>query len=208
MVNGIGWDTLCPIESNDLEKQDLLGRRRYTTSYREYDERRNMRNKVNYNINRNLDLLTETIQQQDRSEGSSNNKNSPRTERIMLVEDEADTIFLFKMILESDFGLRVDSFNEPFAALYNFRPGLYDLVMIDIVLPRMNGIELYYKIRKLDDKVKICFLTASEMYYEESRKQVHSEAELDTKNYFIRKPIANEDFVQQVQDILSHNSRV
>jgi two-component SAPR family response regulator len=42
--------------------------------------------------------------------------------------------------------------------------------MIDIALPRMNGIELYYKIRKLDNKVKICFLTAGEMYYEEIRK--------------------------------------
>lgn len=160
-----------------------------------------MKNKAN--PYRNLDVLSETIQY-GRSEGQINtiNKNSLKTKRIMLVEDEDDIILLFKMILESDVGLRVDSFNEPFAALYNFRPGLYDLIMIDIVLPKMNGIELYCKIRKLDDKVKICFLTASEMYYEEIRKQVLPEAESDSKSFFIRKPIANEDFVQQVQDIL------
>jgi two-component SAPR family response regulator len=63
----------------------------------------------------------------------------------------------------------------------------------------MNGFELYYKIRKLDDKIKICFLTAGEMYYEETRKQVFPELEA---NCFIRKPITNEDLIQKVKDIL------
>ena len=193
------WDTLCHTDSNDLAKQEFVENRDYM-AYKEHDKR-TMKNKAN--PYRNLDVLSETIQYGG-SEGqiNTNNKNSLKTKRIMLVEDEDDIILLFKMILESDVGLRVDSFNEPFAALYNFRPGLYDLIMIDIVLPKMNGIELYCKIRKLNDNVKICFLTASEMYYEEIRKQVLPEAELDPKNFFIRKPIANEDFVQQVQDIL------
>lgn len=117
----------------------------------------------------------------------------------MLVEDEDDIVLLFKMILESDVGLKVDSYTEPFSALNNFRSGQYDLIMIDIALPRMNGIELYYKIRKLDNKVKICFLTAGEMYYEEIRKQVFPELEA---NCFIGKPITNEDLIQKVKDIL------
>jgi two-component SAPR family response regulator len=71
--------------------------------------------------------------------------------------------------------------------------------MIDIALPRMNGIELYYKIRKLDNKVKICFLTAGEMYYEEVRKQVFPELET---NCIIRKPVANEDLIRSVKSIL------
>ncbi|MDP9498687.1 MAG: response regulator [Thermoproteota archaeon] len=117
----------------------------------------------------------------------------------MLVEDEDDIVLLFKMILESDVGLKVDSYTEPFSALNNFRSGQYDLIMIDIALPRMNGIELYYKIRKLDNKVKICFLTAGEMYYEEIRKQVFPELEA---NCFIRKPVANEDLIRSVKNIL------
>ena len=117
----------------------------------------------------------------------------------MLVEDEDDIILLFKMILESDVGLKVDSFTDPFSALNNFRPGLYDLILIDIALPKMNGFELYKKIRKLDNKVKICFLTAGEMYYEEVRNQVFPELEA---NCFIRKPITNEDLIQKVKDIL------
>ena len=128
-----------------------------------------------------------------------NGKKSLKTKRIMLVEDEDDIILLFKMILESDVGLKVDSFTDPFSALNNFKLGLYDLILIDIALPKMNGFELYKKIRKLDNKVKICFLTAGEMYYEEVRKQVFPELEA---NCFIRKPITNEDLIQKVKDIL------
>ena len=61
------------------------------------------------------------------------------------------------------------------------------------------GIELYHKIRKLDKKSKICFLTAGEMYYEEIRKQVFPELEA---NCFIKKPVANEDLIKSVKDIL------
>ena len=120
----------------------------------------------------------------------------------MLVEDEGDIVMLFKMVLESELGLKVDSFTEPFSALDNFRSGLYDLIMIDIAMPKMNGFELYYEIRRIDTKVNICFLTAGEMNYEEIRKQVAPE--LDTKNCLIRKPIANQDLIQQVKDVLSY----
>ena len=95
--------------------------------------------------------------------------------------------------------MKVDSFTEPFAALNNFKSGLYDLVIIDIVLPNMNGFELYYAIKRLDDKVKICFITASEMYYEEIIKETIPE--LDT-NCFIKKPISNEELIRQVKNML------
>jgi DNA-binding response OmpR family regulator len=118
----------------------------------------------------------------------------------MLVEDEDDIVMLFEMILGSDAGLKIDSFTEPFAALNNFISGLYDLIMIDVSMPKMNGFELYHKIRKLDDKVKVCFLTAGEMYDKEIREETFPE--LDT-NYFIRKPITNQDLIQRVKDILN-----
>ena len=66
----------------------------------------------------------------------------------------------------------------------------------------MNGFELYHKIRKLDNNAKICFLTASDMYFEEIKKDKFPE--LDT-NRLIRKPISNEDFIQRVEDILTDN---
>ncbi|HEV2876783.1 MAG TPA: response regulator, partial [Nitrososphaeraceae archaeon] len=150
----------------------------------------------NLNSLNNLNLLTQSIQQ-DQSEQINNG--ALKNKRIMSVEDEVDLVMLFKMILESDVGLKVDSFTDPFSVLNNFKLGLYDLILIDIALPKMNGFELYKKIRKLDNKAIICFLTAGEMYYEEVRKQVFPELEA---NCFIRKPITNEDLIQKVKDIL------
>ena len=152
----------------------------------------------------NLDHLNQAYQQdQKEEEGKENTKNDEnsnlKTKKIMLVDDEADILWLFKMILESDARLKVDAFLDPIVALKNFRPGLYDLLLIDIAMPKMNGFELYDKIRELDKKVKISFVTASEMFYEEIRKEAFPE--LDT-TCFIRKPIANPDLIQQVMEIL------
>src|SRR5215216_371132 len=124
----------------------------------------------------NLDHLNQACQQdQKEEEGKENAKNDEnsnfKTKKIMLVDDEADILWLFKMILEYDARLKVDAFLDPIIALENFSPGLYDLLLIDIAMPKMNGFELYDKIRELDKKVKISFVTASEMFYEEIRKE-------------------------------------
>ncbi len=152
-------------------------------------------NKLNYF--RNLYSLNQSIRQNQLEQIDNT---SIKNKRVMLVEDEDDIVMLFEMILGSDAGLKIDSFTEPFAALNNFISGLYDLIMIDVSMPKMNGFELYHRIRKLDDKVKVCFLTAGEMYDEEIRKETFPE--LDT-NCFIRKPIANQDLIQRVKDILN-----
>jgi DNA-binding response OmpR family regulator len=121
-----------------------------------------------------------------------------KNKRVMLVEDEADIAMAFKIVLESA-RLTVDSFTDPLTALNNFKSGLYDLIMIDIVLPDMNGFELYSRIKRLDDKVNVCFITASELYYEEIRKKAFPE--LDT-SHFIKKPISNEELISRVKNML------
>ena len=181
----------CSVDPDDLEEDDLVWHHHYIAC-KDYD-RTIMRR---LNSFRNLDLLAQSIQQHQLEEID---KNSLKNKRIMLIDDEADILWLFKMILESDARLKVDSFADPLVALENFRPGLYDLLLIDIAMPKMNGFELYDKIRELDKKVKISFVTASEMYYEEIRKETFPE--LDT-NCFIRKPIANEDLIQRVRKML------
>jgi CheY-like chemotaxis protein len=186
---------LCSVDSDDLEKRDLVQHHHYIAC-KDYD--RTIMNKLNSLSN--VNILTQSIHQ-DQSEQINNG--ALKNKRIMLVEDEVDLVMLFKMILESDAGLKVDSYTDPFAALNNFKCGLYDLIMIDIALPKMNGIELYYKIKKLDNNSKICFITAGEMYYEEIRNEAFPG--LDT-NCFIRKPIANEDLIQRVKNILSRNN--
>jgi CheY-like chemotaxis protein len=121
--------------------------------------------------------------------------------RILIVDDEPDINLTFKIVLE-DNGFKVDSFTAPLLALENFKPILYDLVLIDIVMPSMNGFGLYEEIRKLDNKVKICFLTATANYYYYESFGKEAFPDLDTKNSFIYKPIGNDELVKKVNQIL------
>ena len=93
-----------------------------------------------------------------------------KNNRILIVDDENDINLLFKMVLE-DNGFKIDTFNDPLVALENFTAGAYGLLLLDMLMPKMNGFELYQKMIMLDDKVKICFLTASEVDQEEFRKK-------------------------------------
>ena len=121
--------------------------------------------------------------------------------RILIVDDEDDVNLLFKMVLE-DNGFKVHTFNDPLEALENFTAGSYDLLLLDMLMPNMNGFELYEKIRMLDDKIKICFLTASGINHEEIRKKV-AYATIDyPENCFIIKPIENEELIKTIKSQL------
>lgn len=89
--------------------------------------------------------------------------------KVLIVDDEIDIAFSLRMCLEQS-GLTVDSFNEPEAALSNFKAGKYDIALIDIKMPQMNGFDLCEKLRNIDDKAKYCFMTAYEGYYETLKK--------------------------------------
>ena len=127
---------------------------------------------------------------------TTNNTNKPR--RILIVDDEPDIISAFKMVLEmNDF--EVDTYNDPLSALANFKQNAYGLVILDIRMPHINGFELYKKIRTVDDKVNVCFMTAFDDYRQEFKKSFPM---LDEIKCFIRKPNAIEDLVKHVATIL------
>ena len=117
-----------------------------------------------------------------------------------MVDDEPDVIFTLKIVLEEN-GFKVDTFTDPLVALENFRgeAGQYDIIILDIKMPNMNGFELYRQIKKIDDKAKVCFLTAGEMYCGVYTDIFNS---LDVE-YFIRKPIDNEELVKRVNNMIS-----
>jgi DNA-binding response OmpR family regulator len=119
--------------------------------------------------------------------------------KILAVDDEADLTMLCRLALEY-YGFQVDTFNDPQEALSNYKPSYYDLVILDIKMPKMDGFQLYNEIKKKDQKAKICFLTASELYYEEFRKKEYNAID---KNLFLRKPIENEELINQVNRIIS-----
>jgi DNA-binding response OmpR family regulator len=121
-------------------------------------------------------------------------------ERILVVDDEPDMNLALKVILENN-NFKVDSFDDPILALKNFKGKSYDLLILDIKMPQMNGIKLYQEIRKVDDKVKVCFLTADQLHYEMFTDTFQN---LD-KNQFIQKPIENKDLIKKVFTIISSN---
>jgi DNA-binding response OmpR family regulator len=123
--------------------------------------------------------------------------------RILIVDDEDDINLLFKMLLE-DNGFKVDTFNDPLVALQNFTAGCYDLLLLDMLMPNIDGFELYQKIRMIDNKVKICFLTAGIIDHEgEFKKRVASIASInDSENCFISKPIENKELIKRVNEQL------
>ena len=84
--------------------------------------------------------------------------------KILLVDDEIDACLTFKRMLEEN-GFDTDAFDKPQDALQNFKSGTYDLVVLDIKMPIIDGIKLYQEIKKIDKKVRVCFITASEEYY-------------------------------------------
>jgi two-component system, OmpR family, response regulator ChvI len=119
--------------------------------------------------------------------------------RILIVDDEPDVNLILKMVLEGD-GFQVDTFDAPLLALEYFRNGLYDLVILDIKMPKMNGFELYKEIRKIDEKIKTCFLTAGETYdpvYADISNQLGA-------NCFIRKPIENQELINHINEIMDN----
>jgi DNA-binding response OmpR family regulator len=121
--------------------------------------------------------------------------------KILLVDDEPDLTMTFKAILQG-VGFAVDIYENPLVALYNFRPHYYDLVILDIKMPEMNGFELYSEMLKIDSQVKVCFVTAGEMYNDNVRKNEEEQyCELDTKR-FIQKPISNGDLIRRINRIM------
>jgi DNA-binding response OmpR family regulator len=113
---------------------------------------------------------------------------------VLIVDDEPDVNLSLKITLEEN-GFQVGTFDDPIIALDNFRNGVYDLIILDIKMPKMRGFELYREIRKIDNKVKVCFLTAGEMYYE-------AYDDIFNENQFIRKPIENKELINRVNEIL------
>ncbi len=135
---------------------------------------------------------------------NDHNDDNKKNKKILFVDDEPDLLYSIKWVLEVN-GFVVDSYTDPTLALSNFKPRLYDLLILDIKMPKMNGLDLYQKMNEIDINVKICFLTASELFYEEYRR-MEAHPWLD-KAYFIQKPFRAEQLIRKINEILYSNER-
>jgi len=119
--------------------------------------------------------------------------------RILIIDDEEDVTISLSKALEQN-GFKTDPYTDPVLAYKNFREGLYDLVLLDIKMPVIDGFLLYQKIRKTDSRIKICFLTATEFFHEQIRQE-HGLGGFNQES-FLRKPIEIEDLVHAIRKLL------
>jgi DNA-binding response OmpR family regulator len=125
--------------------------------------------------------------------------NTSMKKRILLVDDEVDITASYRTALEEG-GFQADAYNEPSLALFEYKPGMYDLLLLDIKMPKMNGFELYEKIKGLetDHRPRICFITAFEVYYQ-ALKELFPRDNIDC---YLKKPVSLDELVKTVKSEL------
>jgi CheY-like chemotaxis protein len=113
--------------------------------------------------------------------------------RILIVDDDADLTMTFRAVIEDsnndvDVNKRIEVFtsNDPVASLSEFKPDFYDLVLVDINMPHMNGFELSEKILAIDINVRVCFMSTGEVN-REALREIHPTRQ---EGCFIRKPVS------------------
>ena len=146
----------------------------------------------NKNIGNPHYSLTDSTSQNEATDTTIKEKQFSKT--ILIVDDDPDVATVFSIGLE-DVGFEVYSYNDPLEALSNFKSNFYDLLLIDINMPKMNGFELCTQILKFDVNVKICFITAGETNIEALR-EVHPTINIGC---FYKKPIAIDYLVKRIK---------
>ena len=120
--------------------------------------------------------------------------------RVLVVDDERDTAQTLARILEtSEFSVEI--FTNAKIALGTFKAAYYDLAVIDVRMPGMNGFELYSEIKSIDNKIKVLFLTAlKDLHnYDDFKFKVSPKLH---QRHFVQKPVNDDEFLEQVYCIL------
>lgn len=145
------------------------------------------------------DSAQEDQEQQQEQQFTDKLSSSIKAKKILIIDDEPSVTLTFKTVLQgSGFKDNVDVYNDPLEALSNFKPGFYDMLLLDVLMPKMNGFELYEKVRELDDTIKVCFMTSYDVYYM-SLRELFPTVEVDS---FIQKPIGADDLVNRIKQEL------
>ena len=121
---------------------------------------------------------------------------------ILIVDDDEDLTDLYEAFLKFD-GYKVDTFTDPVDALYSFRKGLYDLVLLDLKMPKMNGVELSQKLQNIDPNLLFRFITAANKEYVENLKTKNPTIEEN----IIYKPLWLNEIRTTIHSLLSNNNQ-
>lgn len=123
--------------------------------------------------------------------------------RILLVDDDPDIVEVLMRGLKVK-GLQVHAYTSPQEALESFKPGAYDLAILDIRMPSMTGFQLYREMKKKDLTVAVCFLSAFEIQPDEFKSVFPS---MDDVKNIIKKPLSINELLNQITPFLRMSAR-
>ena len=121
-----------------------------------------------------------------------------RKKRILFVDDDADATAVIKLGL-SRHRFEVDAFVDSQSALQNIKPGVYDLLLLDVLMKGLDGLELYDKMRKIDEYIRVCFISASNTFYGKYKNQYP-----EIEECFVQKPFTIQKFIRILDSILGN----
>jgi DNA-binding response OmpR family regulator len=131
----------------------------------------------------------------EKLEQDSIKSSSPQQhKRILVIDDDPDIVFTLRVGLESDPTIQVFGYDNPVTALVEFKPNFYDLLLIDINMPLMDGFQLAQNLVRRDLNVRVCFMTSGEINMDAAR-EVHP---LKSIGCFIKKPITSEQLSERI----------
>ena len=107
-----------------------------------------------------------------------------KEKNILIVDDDEDLINLYYTFLKYN-GYKVDSFTDPMNALDSFRKDIYDIVLLDLKMPKMNGVELFHELQNIDPNLLYRFITAANKEYIDNIKINN----IDIEENIIYKPL-------------------
>ena len=114
----------------------------------------------------------------------------------MIIDNDPDINNLFKIFLEHD-GFQVDSYTNPIDELYYFKKGRYDLVLLDLKMPQIDGLAIFQALKKIDEEVNVCLITADLSYLEQLKEKIPK-----IEKYLIYKPILLKNLKEKVEALV------
>ena len=121
--------------------------------------------------------------------------------KILIIDDDPDINNLFKIYLECD-GCEVDAYTNPIDALYYFKKDEYDLILLDLKMPQIDGIAIFHALKKTDENVTICLITADISYLEQLKDKIPN-----IEKYVIHKPILLRNLKDKINELVSEKSK-
>jgi DNA-binding response OmpR family regulator len=132
-------------------------------------------------------------------------KQSPLTKRILIVDDDSDITLTFRRALEeanrisrNKISFHVTAYNDPLVAISELKPNFYDLMLIDINMPKINGFDFCIKVMDVDANPRVCFMSSALINQEALREQYPSLS----IGCFIKKPVTMENLIERIKSEL------